>query len=68
MPSIGSASGAAARAFLPVAAGVKMAAQAFTIRYVPVVQVKGTVGDYMEMVEPVDVIVLNNDGHRRKPG
>ena len=47
----------------PVAAGVKMAGQAFTVRYVPVGQVKGSVGDYMEMVEPGAVVVLDNGGH-----
>jgi len=46
----------------PVVAGVKMVGQAFTIRYVPVGQVKGNVGDYMEMVGPGDVIVLDNNG------
>lgn len=47
---------------LPVAPGVKMAGPAFTIRYVPVGQVKGTVGDYIESVEPGAVIVLDNNG------
>lgn len=46
----------------PVVAGAKMVGQAFTIRYVPVGQVKGNVGDYMEMVGPGDVIVLDNNG------
>lgn len=46
----------------PVVAGVKMVGQAFTIRYVPVGQVKGSVGDYMEIVKPGDVIVLDNNG------
>lgn len=46
----------------PVVEGVKMVGQAFTIRYVPVGQVKGNVGDYMEMVGPGDVIVLDNNG------
>jgi 4-hydroxy-4-methyl-2-oxoglutarate aldolase len=46
----------------PVVAGVKMVGQAFTIRYVPVGQVKGNVGDYMEIVRPGDVIVLDNNG------
>jgi len=46
----------------PIAAGVKMAGPAFTIRYVPVGQVKGTVGDYTEIVKPGDVIVLDNNG------
>lgn len=46
----------------PIVAGVKMVGHAFTIRYVPVGQVKGNVGDYMEMVGPGDVIVLDNNG------
>ncbi len=46
----------------PIAAGVKMAGPAFTIRYVPVGQVTGTVGDYMEMLNPGDVVVLDNNG------
>lgn len=47
---------------LPVVAGVKMAGPAFTLRYVPVGQVKGNVGDYIDIVEPGDVVVLDNDG------
>ncbi len=47
---------------LPIVPGVKMAGPAFTIRYVPIGQVKGTVGDYIEIVEPGDVIVLDNYG------
>jgi 4-hydroxy-4-methyl-2-oxoglutarate aldolase len=45
-----------------VAPGVKMAGPAFTLRYVPIGHVKGTVGDYMEIVKPGDVIVLDNNG------
>ena len=39
-----------------------MAGPAFTLRYVPIGQVKGNVGDYMEIVNPGDVIVLDNNG------
>ncbi|MCL2669531.1 MAG: RraA family protein [Syntrophaceae bacterium] len=46
----------------PITPGVKMAGPAFTLRYVPVGQVKGNVGDYMEIVNPGDVIVLDNNG------
>jgi regulator of RNase E activity RraA len=46
---------------LPMVPGVKMAGPAFTIRYVPVGQIKGTVGDYIESVEPGAVIVLDNN-------
>ena len=47
---------------LPIVPGVKMAGPAFTLRYVPVGQVKGTVGDYIDIIEPGDVIVLDNYG------
>ena len=47
---------------LPVVAGVKMVGPAFTLRYVPVGQVKGNVGDYIDIVEPGDVVVLDNNG------
>ncbi len=46
----------------PVVPGVKMAGMAYTIRYVPVGMVKGTVGDYIDDVEPGDVIVIDNNG------
>jgi 4-hydroxy-4-methyl-2-oxoglutarate aldolase len=46
----------------PVVAGVKMIGPAFTLRYVPVGQVKGNVGDYIDIVKPGDVIVLDNNG------
>lgn len=39
-----------------------MAGPAFTLRYVPVGQVKGTVGDYIDIAQPGDVIVLDNNG------
>lgn len=46
----------------PVVSGVKMAGVAFTVRYVPVGAVKGTVGDYIDDLSPGDVIVLDNHG------
>ncbi|MDH4265950.1 MAG: RraA family protein [Deltaproteobacteria bacterium] len=46
----------------PIVPGVKMAGPAFTLRYVPVGQVKGTVGDYIDIAQPGDVIVLDNNG------
>jgi len=46
----------------PVVSGVKMAGTAYTVRYVPVGAVKGSVGDYIEDVLPGDVIVLDNNG------
>jgi 4-hydroxy-4-methyl-2-oxoglutarate aldolase len=46
----------------PVVPGVKMAGCAYTVRYVPIGSVKGTVGDYIEDVLPGDVIVLDNRG------
>jgi 4-hydroxy-4-methyl-2-oxoglutarate aldolase len=42
--------------------GAKMAGTALTVRYVPVGEVKGTVGDYIDVAQPGDVIVLDNHG------
>jgi regulator of RNase E activity RraA len=39
-----------------------MAGTALTVRYVPVGEVKGTVGDYIDVAQPGDVIVLDNHG------
>jgi len=47
---------------LPIVPGAKMAGPAFTVRYVPVGEVKGTVGDYIDDAQPGDVIVLDNHG------
>ena len=46
----------------PIVPLVKMAGPAFTVRYVPVGEVKGTVGDYIDSVQLGDVIVLDNNG------
>jgi len=46
----------------PLAAGHRMVGRAFTIKYIPVGVVKGTVGDYIDDVPPGDVVVLDNAG------
>ncbi len=46
----------------PVVSGAKMAGTAFTVKYVPTGTVKGTVGDYIDDVEPGEVVVLDNNG------
>jgi regulator of RNase E activity RraA len=46
----------------PLWPGQRMAGRAFTVRYVPVGAEKGTVGDYVDSVEPGAVIVLDNAG------
>ncbi|OGQ78719.1 MAG: diguanylate cyclase [Deltaproteobacteria bacterium RIFCSPLOWO2_12_FULL_60_19] len=45
-----------------LAVGNRMVGRAFTIKYIPVGSVKGTVGDYIDDVTPGDVIVLDNSG------
>lgn len=45
-----------------VAHGQRMIGRAYTVRYVPVGAVKGTVGDYIDDVKPGEVIVLDNGG------
>jgi len=47
---------------LPLAVGNRMAGRAFTLKYIPVGVVKGTVGDYIDDVPPGDVVVLDNAG------
>ncbi|MBN2568306.1 MAG: RraA family protein [Deltaproteobacteria bacterium] len=46
----------------PMVQGVRMAGTAFTVRYVPVGYVKGTVGDFLDDVAPGEVVVLDNKG------
>lgn len=46
----------------PVTPGALMCGQAFTVRYVPCGEVKGTVGDFLDDVEPGQVCVLDNGG------
>jgi len=45
-----------------VADSAKMVGTAFTVHYVPTGYVKGTVGDYIDDVQPGQVIVLDNNG------
>lgn len=44
----------------PVSRCRRMVGTAYTVRYVPVGETKGTVGDYIDEVRPGDVIVLDN--------
>lgn len=46
----------------PITAGKLMCGQAFTVRYIPCGEVKGTVGDFLDDVEPGQVCVLDNGG------
>jgi 4-hydroxy-4-methyl-2-oxoglutarate aldolase len=46
----------------PVVSGVKMVGTAYTVHYIPVGAVKGTVGDYIDDLLPGEVVVLDNGG------
>ncbi|HWQ40842.1 MAG TPA: RraA family protein [Desulfosporosinus sp.] len=46
----------------PVVAGVAICGPAFTVHYVPCGPEKGTVGDFLDDVEPGQVVVLDNAG------
>jgi regulator of RNase E activity RraA len=46
----------------PLAQGQRVAGRAFTVRYVPAGATPGTVGDYIDDVEPGQVVVLDNGG------
>jgi regulator of RNase E activity RraA len=48
----------------PLQNGQRMIGRAFTIQYVPAGSPPGTVGDYIDDVEPGGVVVLDNDGRR----
>lgn len=47
---------------LPQAPGTKAVGRAFTVRYRPCGVEKGTVGDFLDDVEPGQVVVLDNGG------
>ncbi|MGE5605551.1 MAG: RraA family protein [Bacteroidota bacterium] len=46
----------------PVVSGVAMCGTAFTVHYVPCGVVKGTVGDFLDDVQPGQVVVIDNGG------
>ncbi|MBM2809880.1 MAG: diguanylate cyclase [Chloroflexi bacterium] len=46
----------------PIQDGQRMIGRAYTIQYTPVGSPPGTVGDYIDDVEPGQVVVLDNDG------
>jgi regulator of RNase E activity RraA len=46
----------------PVVEGVSFCGPAFTVHYVPCGVVKGTVGDFLDDVEPGQVVVIDNGG------
>ncbi|QNL44638.1 RraA family protein [Oscillibacter hominis] len=46
----------------PVLPGKKICGRAFTVHYVPCGQVKGTVGDFLDDVQPGQVVVIDNAG------
>mgnify|MGYP003681890827 CR=1 FL=1 len=47
---------------IPVVRSMKFAGPAFTIRMLPVGTTQGSVGDYIDDVEPGQVVVIDNDG------
>ncbi len=47
---------------MPVVRSMKFAGPAFTIRMLPVGTTQGSVGDYIDDVEPGQVVVIDNDG------
>lgn len=51
-----------AHGIAPLARGQRMCGRAFTVRYVPAGSPPGTVGDYIDDVEPGQVVVLDNGG------
>lgn len=46
----------------PVVEGTRLCGQAFTVHYVPCGEIKGTVGDFLDDVEPGEVVVIDNSG------
>jgi len=46
----------------PIVEGVSFCGPAFTVHYVPCGVVKGTVGDFLDDVEPGQVVVIDNGG------
>lgn len=46
----------------PAVPGLSCCGQAFTVHYIPCGSVKGTVGDFLDDVEPGQVVVIDNGG------
>ncbi len=46
----------------PIQRGHVICGEAFTVHYIPCGQVKGTVGDFLDDVEPGQVVVIDNGG------
>lgn len=46
----------------PVYTPVRMVGSAYTARYVPCGGIRGTVGDFLDQVDPGDVVVIDNQG------
>lgn len=47
---------------VPLANGQRVRGRAYTVKYVPAGSPPGTVGDYLDQVEPGQVVVIDNDG------
>ena len=52
----------------PVVEGVRFCGSAFTVHYVPCGVVKGTVGDFLDDVQPGEVVVIDNGGRTSRFG
>lgn len=46
----------------PLANGQRIRGRAYTVKYVPAGDPPGTVGDYLDLVEPGQIVVIDNDG------
>jgi regulator of RNase E activity RraA len=56
-----------AHGIAPITDGLRMAGPAYTVRYVPAGDPKGTVGDYIDNIPSGGVAVLDNQTSRSTP-